>query len=49
MLQRPKIANNGTTNNITSRQPATVSTKQCLLCLWWLPSVCQASNRWDLS
>ena len=23
-----------------------ISTEQCLLCFWWLPSVCQASNWW---
>jgi len=46
-MQHPKIANNATTNNIISRQCSNVSTKQCLLCFWWLPSVCQASNRRD--
>jgi len=49
MLQHPKIANNATTNNVTLRQCANVSTEQCLFCFWWLPSDCQASNRWDFA
>jgi len=29
------------TRRVTSRHRANFSTKQCLLCFWWLPSVYQ--------
>jgi len=38
-------------NSVTSRQcvGSIDSMEQCLICFWWLPSVCQASNLWDFA
>ena len=51
MLQHPKIAQ-WCDDSVTSGQwiyRLNINTEQFLLCFWWLPSVCQASNRWDFA